>query len=61
MSTQYNVAASYLSSYKIERFGGKIANPFEINVQNKEEIQERVFTSEKAKRDLAIKLIEKSF
>ena len=61
MSNKYNVAQSYIAFNKIERFGGKIANPFEVNIQNKEELGSRVFTSEKNKKQKAIQLIDKSF
>ena len=35
---------SFIAFDKIERFGGKIADPFAINTANKEEIESRVFT-----------------
>ena len=54
---------SYIAFSKIERYGGKIADPFETNLAGKEEIESRVFTSaiDKGRRDEAIKLIEASF
>lgn len=36
---------SYIAFAKIERYGGKIADPFETNLTGKEEIESRVFTS----------------
>lgn len=66
MSKRFNVPQSFTAYHKIERFGGKIADPFELNTQNKQEIEGRVFTSkhDKAnpgKQALAVKLIENSF
>ena len=65
MSKKFNVPHSFIAYNKIERFGGKIADPFELNTQNKQEIESRVFTSKHdqnpTKRALAIKLIEDSF
>lgn len=48
-SRQCNVPASFVAFDKIERFGGKIADPFAINVEAKEEIEARVFTSKHEK------------
>ena len=44
-SRQYNVPQSFIAFDKIERFGGKIADPFAINVEARQEIESRVFTS----------------
>ena len=56
---------SFIAFDKIERFGGKIADPFAVNIEAKQEIEARVFTSKheqtEAKRAKAIKLIEASF
>lgn len=62
-SKQYQVSQSFIAFDKIERFGGKIADPFELNQSNKEEINARVFTSalEKGKKEAAVKLIQASF
>lgn len=45
MSKKFNVPQSFIAYNKIERFGGKIADPFELNTHNKQEIESRVFTS----------------
>ena len=54
---------SFIAFDKIERFGGKIADPFALNIEARQEIEARVFTSkhEKNKKEAAIKLIEASF
>jgi len=36
----------YTAIDKIHRYGGKIEDPFKLNVINQNEVEDRVFTSE---------------
>ena len=66
MSQKIIIPAKFTAHDKILRFGGKIEDPFKLNVINRHEASERVFTSlehqkDPSKRVTAIKHIEDTF
>lgn len=46
MSKKIIIPAKFTAHDKINRYGGKIEDPFKVNTINPHEIDERVFTSE---------------
>ena len=46
ISKQIKIPSKFIASDKIQRFGGKIADPFKKNMLNIDEIKNRHFTSE---------------
>jgi hypothetical protein len=66
MSKKIIIPSKFTAHDKIHRYGGKIEDPFNINTDNKHEMEKRVFTSDhhqrsEAKRIEGIKQIESTF
>ena len=58
-SKQFKIPSKFIASDKIHVYGGKIEDPFNINTQNINEIEGRVFTAQIHRKDPAKRILAK--
>jgi hypothetical protein len=50
MSSKIVIPSKFTAHDKILKYGGKIEDPFKVNIENKHEMEERVFTAPEHQR-----------